>query len=60
MNKNKQTHGGKRKGAGRKSRFSVPMKQKTVRLPPEWIAKLEREFGTFQKAIETLTSNHLT
>jgi hypothetical protein len=59
MQTEKKKHGGKRSGAGRKPRFSVPMQQKTVRLPPEWIAQLEQDFGSFQQAIETLVSRHM-
>lgn len=55
---NKQ-HGGQRPGAGRKPRLGVPMQQKTVRLPPEWIDRLNTEFGSFQEAIETLVKLHL-
>jgi hypothetical protein len=52
-------HGGKRDGAGRKPRFGIPMEQKTVRLPADWIERLVAEYGSFQKAIETLASDHL-
>jgi hypothetical protein len=58
MQKDK-THGGKRPGAGRKPRYRVPMEQKTVRLPPDWINRLTAEFDTFQNAIETLVKLHL-
>lgn len=33
-------HGGKRDGAGRKSRFAVPMRKVTVTLPTHYIAAL--------------------
>ncbi len=51
--------GGKRVGAGRKPKHEKPMKQKTIRLPSEWIASLVAEFGTLQNAVENLTSKHL-
>ena len=52
-------HGGKRAGAGRKPRYGARMIHKSVRLPQDWIEQLCDEFGSFQKAIETLTSHHL-
>jgi|GEM_PF-3011998 len=55
---NKQ-RGGKRPGAGRKPRYGIPKEQKTVRLPPEWVAQLIAEFGSFQDAVETLVKLHL-
>ena len=58
MNQTKQ-HGGKRTGAGRKARFGIRMTQKTVRLPQEWVDKLVADYGSFQKAIETLVSSRL-
>lgn len=51
---NKTQHGGKRPNAGRKPKHGERMVQKTVRLPRPVIEKLEREFGSFQKAIEML------
>jgi len=38
----KDRRGGARKGAGRKSRYGVPMKPVTVTLPPQHIATLKR------------------
>jgi hypothetical protein len=56
---NQKTHGGKRAGAGRKSRLGVRKQQKTVRLHPEWISRLEAEFGSLQRAVEVLAFKHL-
>lgn len=54
----KQKHGGKRPGAGRPPKHGQPMKQCTVRLPLHWRDDLIAEFGSLQKAIETLVENH--
>jgi hypothetical protein len=53
------THGGKRAGAGSKPRHGERMVQKTIRLPRGWIAQLVADFGSLQKAVETLASDHL-
>jgi hypothetical protein len=34
------------------------MKQCTIRLPDHWREELIAEFGSLQKAIETLVQNH--
>lgn len=51
--------GGKREGAGRPPKHDQPMRRIDVRLPPQWLDKLKEEFGSYQKAIETLVKNHL-
>ena len=54
-----KTHGGKRYGAGRPPRHGERMEQKSVRLPPSWIAQLLLDFPSFQTAIETLVERYL-
>ena len=51
-------HGGKRSGAGRPPKHEQPMKQYTIRLPEHWREELIAEFGSLQKAVETLVQNH--
>lgn len=54
----KNKHGGRRSGAGRPPKHKTPMKQCTIRLPEHWREALIAEFGSLQKAVETLVQNH--
>ncbi len=49
-------HGGKRQGAGRKSRFAVPMRKVTVTLPAHYIAAIKAldEKGKLSSGIRSL------
>lgn len=55
----KAAHGGKRAGAGRRPQYGVPKVLKSVRLPPDWIAQLEQDFGSFQQAVEQLVQDYV-
>ncbi len=50
--------GGKRDGAGRPPKHQTAMIQCTVRLPEHWRSDLIKEYGSLQKAIESLVQSH--
>ncbi len=47
-------HGGKRPGAGPKSKYTAPMVRLNARIPPSVKAQLIAEFGSVQKAVNAL------
>lgn len=52
-------HGGKREGAGRPAKYDEPMRQTTIRLPPDWLERLRIEFESVQAGVEKLVREHM-
>jgi hypothetical protein len=50
--------GGARPGAGRPLKYGEPMVEKSIRLPPSWIAALLDEFPSLQAAVQELVRAH--
>jgi hypothetical protein len=51
--------GGARPGAGRPPKWGEPMVERSIRLPPSWIAALLAEFPSLQDAVQQVVKAHL-
>jgi hypothetical protein len=51
--------GGARPGAGAPTKWGEPMVEKSIRLPPSWIAALQAEYPSLQEAVQQVVKAHL-